>query len=393
MSENKKILVAAEDVDNATVVCDLLRKEFDQVLVSTDPERAVEDFEIHRPAVLVLAFTSLAQAQTYYLGLYRLGTQAHAHSHRTLLLCNKAELQTVYALCKKGHFSSYVLFWPLGYDSTRLGMEVHHALQQVADTEADAPTSSEFAAQGRRIAGLEALLELSLAQGSQKIEVGRQALEQAGDDIRLALEGFAHRFSVEAHKDLLEGGGPVGESVLNLLQSEFARLKSEYVDRHLHSVTQAIEPISHWADQFKKDLAPGLESMHELRKLTESRRPLVLVVDDDEFQHKLIQRLLASFGVELMFALSSQDALTCIHRRRPELIFMDIGLPDLSGIETTRRLKAMKPFASIPVIMITGHSKKDVVVGSLKAGACDFVVKPFDKAVLLKKVSTLLHLG
>lgn len=58
---NATILVAAEDVGDAGVVCELLRKEFDQVGVSTDP----------------------AKAQSYYLGLYRLSRQAHAHSHRT----------------------------------------------------------------------------------------------------------------------------------------------------------------------------------------------------------------------------------------------------------------------------------------------------------------------
>jgi len=115
------------------------------------------------------------------------------------------------------------------------------------------------------------------------------------------------------------------------------------------------------------------------------------VVDDDEFQHKLVARLLQESGAELIFALNSMDALAVIRSRRPELIFMDIDLPDLSGIETTRRIKAIEAFASIPVVMITGHSKRDVVVESLRAGACDFVVKPFDRTTLLKKFKSLVH--
>lgn len=390
---NTNILVAAEDVDDADVVCELLRKEFDQVAVSTDPAMAVADFEQHGPAVLVLAFTTLAKAQTYYLGLYRLSSQAHAHPHRTLILCSKAELQEVYALCKKGHFTSYVLFWPLGYDSTRLAMEVHHALRQVAETVAGSPSASEFAALGRRIAGLEALLELSLAQGSQQMELGRNALEQAGDDIGLALDGFARRFSVAEHQELLEAGGPVSESVLSVLQTEFSRMKTEQVDKHLRIVAKAMAPVSQWVGQLKQDIAPGLETLREFQTLTETCRPMVLVVDDDEFQHKLIQRLLADSGFELMFALSSHEALAAIRQHRPELVLMDINLPDMNGIETTRRLKSIKSFASIPVVMITGHSQKEVVVESFQAGACDFVVKPFDRAVLLKKISTLLHMN
>ncbi|ANG61717.1 hypothetical protein A8C75_03990 [Marinobacterium aestuarii] len=391
MSANKNILVAAEDVDDTNIVRELLCKEFDQVFISTDPDKAVQDFEQHSPAVLVLAFPTLARAQSYYLGLYRLSARAHAHPHRTLILCNKAELQEVYSLCKKDHFSSYVLFWPLGYDATRLGMEVHHALRQVALNEAETPTTSEFAAQARRIAGLEALLEMSLTQGSEHIAAGQQVVEQSGDDIRVALDGFASRFSTQGQQQLREAEG-VDISVLELLQSEFARLQTEQIDVHLRTASSALQPVSDWAKQFRQNMAPEMESVRGLQQLTETRKPLVLVVDDDAFQHKLVARLLKDAGVELMFALSSQEAMAAIHRRRPELIFMDISLPDLSGIETTRRIKAIESFASIPVVMITGHSKKDVVVESLKAGACDFVVKPFDKAVLLKKFSTLLHM-
>lgn len=393
MNANKTILVVADDVDDADIVSNLLSKEFDQVFISTDPDKAVEDFEQYSPAVLVLAFASLARAQTYYLGLYRLSAQAHAHPHKTLILCSKDELQQVYSLCKKGHFSSYVLFWPLGYDSTRLGMEVHHALRQLALGEAEIPTASELAFQARRIAGLESLLEASLMQGAESIASGKQALDQSGEDIRLALEGFASRFSPEGQQQLREAGGVVGASVLEMLQAEFTRVQTEHVDKHLDTASRAMQPVSDWAQRFRQELEPQLESVRELQALTETRKPLVLVVDDDEFQHKLVARLLQESGAELIFALNSMDALAVIRSRRPELIFMDIDLPDLSGIETTRRIKAIEAFASIPVVMITGHSKRDVVVESLKAGACDFVVKPFDKTTLLKKFRSLVRSG
>ncbi|WP_020683871.1 response regulator [Marinobacterium rhizophilum] len=393
MNANKTILVVADDVDDADIVSNLLSKEFDQVFISTDPDKAVEDFEQYSPAVLVLAFASLARAQTYYLGLYRLSAQAHAHPHKTLILCSKDELQQVYSLCKKGHFSSYVLFWPLGYDSTRLGMEVHHALRQLALGEAEIPTASELAFQARRIAGLESLLKASLMQGAESIASGKQALDQSGEDIRLALEGFASRFSSEGQQQLREAGGAAGASVLEMLQAEFTRVQTEHVDKHLDTASRAMEPVSDWAQRFRQELEPQLESVRELQALTETRKPLVLVVDDDEFQHKLVARLLQESGAELIFALNSMDALAVIRSRRPELIFMDIDLPDLSGIETTRRIKAIEAFASIPVVMITGHSKRDVVVESLKAGACDFVVKPFDKTTLLKKFRSLVRSG
>jgi PleD family two-component response regulator len=392
MDANKTILVVAEDVDDANIVFKLLCNEFDQVFLSTDPNKAEEDFEQYRPAILVLAFATLARAQTYYLGLYRLSAQAHAHPHKTLILCSKDELQQVYSLCKKGHFSSYVLFWPLGYDSTRLGMEVHHALRQLALGEAEIPTASELASQARRIAGLESLLKASLMQGAESIASGQHVVEQSGEDIRLALEGFASRFSPEGLQQLREAGGAKGASALDLLQAEFTRVQTENIAPHLDTASRAMQPVRDWAQGFRQDMEPQLASVRELQEVTETRKPLVLVVDDDEFQHKLVARLLKDSGARLMFALNSTDALAAIRSRRPELIFMDIDLPDLSGIETTRRIKAIEAFASIPVVMMSGHSKRDVVVESLRAGACDFVVKPFDKTILLKKFRSLLHM-
>ena len=83
--------------------------------------------------------------------------------------------------------------------------------------------------------------------------------------------------------------------------------------------------------------------------------------------------------------------MTVLRKRRPDLILMDVQMPDIDGVELTRRLKASEAYAGIPVIMLTGQSEKEVIVDSLGAGAIDFVVKPFDRDTLLKKVAH--HLG
>ena len=80
MTAAARIMVATEVVADADLVMKLLREEFDEVVVSTDPGRAVQDFEKHQPEVLILAFNTLEKAERYYLGLYRLGTLVHAPS-------------------------------------------------------------------------------------------------------------------------------------------------------------------------------------------------------------------------------------------------------------------------------------------------------------------------
>ena len=119
--------------------------------------------------------------------------------------------------------------------------------------------------------------------------------------------------------------------------------------------------------------------------------PTLLIVDDDPLQREVLGQLLEESSVELMFAASGTEALRVAHRRPPDLVLMDVNLPDMDGIETMRRLHGTRYGRRTPVIMITGYSQKDVVVESRRAGAADFVVKPYDRALLLDKVRAFLR--
>lgn len=379
-----RIMVVTEVVADAALIMSLLRKEFENVVTSTDAQRAVEDFEAQRPTVLILAFNTLEKAERYYLGLYRLSPRAQVLPHRTLILCNKDELRRVYELCKKRYFDDYILFWPMRHDAQRLPLAVHQALRQIAEAGAGAPGVREFAAQARRIASLEALLEQSLARGGERVEAASQSLARAERDIGAALDGFSRRLAEGGHADLVEVRDRAG------LEREIGRLKRDEVDRHLRSAAAAVQPVRQWVGAVKEELAPQLESARALGALAESVPPVVLVVDDDVFQHQLLAKMLAETNLKLHFVVSGSEALDSLHRWRPDLILMDVMLPDIDGVEATRRLKSVEQFADVPVIMITGQSGKDVVVDSLKAGAADFVVKPFDKSIVQAKIRKFL---
>lgn len=383
MKADPRILIATEISSDADLVRRLLSDEFENVVASTDPERTVQDFEKHRPDVLILAFNNLEKAERYYLGLYRLSTVVHALPHRTLILCNKDDLRRVYELRKKEYFDDYILFWPLTHDTPRLPMAVYHALRQI--TAATMPGPGEIAAQARRLADLESQLERYAANGDQHVEVARQNLRQAEQDIGAALDRFSHTLSDGSHPDLVEVKDHDG------LKREINRLKAEEIGKRFQSVAAAVQPVCQWANSLKDNLAPQLESARALQSMAEHFRPTVLVVDDDEFQHKILKQMLADLNIDLIFTTSGTEALGVLRKRRPDLILMDVGLPDIDGIETTRRLKSIEQFARIPVIMITGRSEKSVVVESLKAGASGFAVKPFDKDVLLAKMRDFMN--
>jgi CheY-like chemotaxis protein len=93
----------------------------------------------------------------------------------------------------------------------------------------------------------------------------------------------------------------------------------------------------------------------------------------------------------MVFAAGGVEALSILRKTRPDLILMDIMMPDMDGREVLRQMKTVPRLANIPVIMITGKGEKSIVTESLKAGATDFMVKPFVRDTLLGKIVKVLR--
>ncbi len=311
------VLVASQSVADAELVGKLLQDEFHNVRLSTKAEFAVEDFEAHRPSVLVLAFDTLEAAQSYYIGLYRLSTVVHEARHRVVVLCNKHDVWTVYDLCSMGHFDDYVLFWPATNDAPRIRMSVHQALRIMT------------------------------------------AKEQAGD--------------------LTPRAAPIGVSSPQAARAAAVEAETDTVAVRLPAAaTQTAAAGAH-----AQPAAPKATAVPP-------KRLAVLIVEDDGFQQKLIGRLMNGLDIDVLFADSGAQALEQMWEHKPDLVLMDIGLPDTSGVEATRKIKSIGQFGHVPILMVTGHSERNIVVDSLKAGAADFLVKPFDKNTLHEKLRQFL---
>jgi PleD family two-component response regulator len=135
----------------------------------------------------------------------------------------------------------------------------------------------------------------------------------------------------------------------------------------------------------------AIEPVPALATMAERALPTVLVVDDDSVQRKILGAILTTENCRVLYASSGLEALNSVCKVRPDLILMDVLMPDMSGLETTRRLKSSLQFNAIPVIMITGKSEGNIVVDSLRAGAMDFIVKPYDRTSLVAKINRVLR--
>jgi diguanylate cyclase (GGDEF)-like protein len=121
------------------------------------------------------------------------------------------------------------------------------------------------------------------------------------------------------------------------------------------------------------------------------RSDLILVVDDDRDIARFVEVNLKLHGFEVLLAGDGAEALEIISRRRPDLAVVDLMMPNIDGLELTRRLRADPMTAALPVIMLTAKGLTvDKVVG-LTTGADDYLVKPFDTSELIARVRSTLR--
>jgi two-component system, cell cycle response regulator DivK len=118
----------------------------------------------------------------------------------------------------------------------------------------------------------------------------------------------------------------------------------------------------------------------------------ILIVEDNDVNRDVLSRRLVRRGYRVLAAADGLQGLAIARTDTPDVILMDLGLPEIDGWECTRRLKADPVTASIRVIALTAHAMVGERDRALQAGCDDFDTKPIDFAGLLQKIEALLSI-
>lgn len=115
----------------------------------------------------------------------------------------------------------------------------------------------------------------------------------------------------------------------------------------------------------------------------------ILVVEDDPKQAGLLARVLHVAGYEVRTAGSGKTALTCATEAQPDLVILDVGLPDMSGYEVCRRLRHYLHPWTTPILILSGRDKPSDQLRGFAHGADAYLTKPFDVPELLRTIALL----
>ncbi|MFN8359601.1 MAG: hybrid sensor histidine kinase/response regulator [Candidatus Kapaibacterium sp.] len=122
-------------------------------------------------------------------------------------------------------------------------------------------------------------------------------------------------------------------------------------------------------------------------------KPIIMIVDDIPENLQVLGSSLDMAGYETAFATNGHDALEAISEVMPDLILLDVSMPDIDGFEVCRQLKATPATAEIPIIFLTAHTDVEHIVHAFSIGAGDYIAKPFQQAELLARVSVHLEVS
>jgi len=112
-------------------------------------------------------------------------------------------------------------------------------------------------------------------------------------------------------------------------------------------------------------------------------KPLILVVEDDTAVRNLITTTLKSNAYRYLTASNGASAITCASTHQPDIVLLDLGLPDLDGVEIIHRIRT---WSQMPIIVISARSEDSDKVSALDAGADDYLTKPFSVTELLARL-------
>lgn len=126
--------------------------------------------------------------------------------------------------------------------------------------------------------------------------------------------------------------------------------------------------------------------------MKKKERPVILIVDDNPQNLQMLGSTLDEAGYEAAVAMSGKEALEFLKREKPELILLDIMMPEMDGYSACQRIKADIMTREIPIIFLTARTDTEDIVAGFDAGAVDYITKPFHTRELLARVKTHIQL-
>ncbi len=300
-----------------------------------------------------------------------------------ILLCNKQELREAYELCDSGAFDNYVLFRPI-YDPYRLQLAIRSGLRYRRAQRNIAAMRDDMRTVGGTAAQMEELNAAFGDESRQLVQRTRARLEEIGAQIGGRIEAVG--------RQLEAAEGDTSSAWVDRVRDCLRTQAAEAVQGQLEVAGEELENwVVEWIDEHVTRQASAVGSLHDTCADSLRRSATILLVEDEPFSARVTQAMLVRHGYEVVWASNGADAIRKANGASPQLILLDLVLPDISGDEVVRRMRAVPRLRRIPVIVLSGVAEKSTVENLVRLGIDGYQIKPPVEERLVTQVQAILE--
>lgn len=390
---DNKVAIVAETDELLTEVLHHLNECFESIEPILIGKNAVSKLEQFQPHIIIFFCHKVSSAEAFYLTVHRTCNGFSSWMHESIILCAREEAKKCYQLCIDNVFNDFCLFKPV-YEPFSLRLTVTQAIERRKAHLERAGQRNEFKNIDQEFKSIEKELDKTVNKIESISKKDWQMAPFFTRFIKQKVDGFQQSIINDPQENGIE---VVNE---NKIKDSFDRLKSDVTSSEDIKSQEEIQNDAVLAvqDELAKivaDISTQRRQLGEtstsLKEACELDKTHILLIDNDIKSIKMIREALKSDSYVLTIVADPQQGRDVLNKLSIDVILVDTQPSDMQGAKFLQDIQSSKLHGHIPIIIISRANGKQSVQHGLRLGASDYIIKPFEKQLIEKRISRLLE--
>jgi CheY-like chemotaxis protein len=390
---DNKVAIVAETDELLTEVLHHLNECFESIEPILIGKNAVSKLEEFQPHIIIFFCHKVSSAEAFYLTVHRTCNGFSSWMHESIILCAREEAKKCYQLCIDNVFNDFCLFKPV-YEPFSLRLTVTQAIERRKAHLERAGQRNEFKNIDQEFKSIEKELDKTVNKIESISKKDWQMAPFFTRFIKQKVDGFQQSIINDPQENGIE---VVNE---NKIKDSFDRLKSDVTSSEDFKSQEEIQNDAVLAvqDELAKivaDISTQRRQLGEtstsLKEACELDKTYILLIDNDIKSIKMIREALKSDSYVLTIVADPQQGRDVLNKLSIDVILVDTQPSDMQGAKFLQDIQSSNLHGHIPIIIISRANGKQSVQHGLRLGASDYIIKPFEKQLIEKRISRLLE--
>lgn len=390
---DNKVAIVAETDELLTEVLHHLNECFESIEPILIGKNAVSKLEEFQPHIIIFFCHKVSSAEAFYLTVHRTCNGFSSWMHESIILCAREEAKKCYQLCIDNVFNDFCLFKPV-YEPFSLRLTVTQAIERRKAHLERAGQRNEFKNIDQEFKSIEKELDKTVNKIESISKKDWQMAPFFTRFIKQKVDGFQQSIINDPQENGIE---VVNE---NKIKDSFDRLKSDVTSSEDFKSQEEIQNDAVLAvqDELAKivaDISTQRRQLGEtstsLKEACELDKTHILLIDNDIKSIKMIREALKSDSYVLTIVADPQQGRDVLNKLSIDVILVDTQPSDMQGAKFLQDIQSSNLHGHIPIIIISRANGKQSVQHGLRLGASDYIIKPFEKQLIEKRISRLLE--